>query len=58
MILTMLDCYHQYVSCFTGADNTDGGYVIGYETRFPDDICDSNVVKEAYETGLHCVDES
>lgn len=58
MIQTMLDCYHQYVSCFTGEDNTDGGYVIGYETRLPGDICKSETMKKAYEAGFHCMDES
>lgn len=57
MIETMLDCYHQYVSCFTGVDNQDGGYVIGYGTRLPGDIKESKAIQEAYELELHCLNE-
>ena len=49
----MLDCYHQYIGCFRGANNTDGGYVIGYETNLPGDVVGSEAFKKAYELGLH-----
>lgn len=50
---TMLDCYHQYIGCFRGAGNEDGGYVIGYGTNMSGDVAGSPVVNQAYELGLN-----
>lgn len=50
---TMLDCYHQYIGCFRGAGNTDGGYVIGYGTNMPGDVVESTAFKTAYELRLN-----
>ena len=50
---TMLDCYHQYIGCFRGAGNTDGGYIIGYGTSMPGDVVGSTAFQKTYELGLH-----
>lgn len=48
---TMLDSFHQYVDCFQGEGNTEGGYLIGYHTRLPGDIRDSPAMAQAYIMG-------
>lgn len=48
---TMLDCYHQYISCFRAPGNEDGGFVIGYGTNLPTDVENSPAMKQAYELG-------
>lgn len=49
---TMLDSYHQYISCFRGEDNEDGGYVIGCGTNMPGDVVKSPAMQEAYRLGF------
>lgn len=52
-VQTMLDCYHQYIGCFRGTGNDDGGYVIGYGTNLPGDVVGSAAFKKAHELGLN-----
>ncbi len=50
-VQTMIDSYKQYVECFNGDGNKDGGYVFGYDARKPDDVKDSKALEKAYELG-------
>ena len=44
---TMFDSYHQYISCFRGEGNVDGGYVM----NSPEDVASTDYLKQAYDMG-------
>ena len=46
-IAIMLDCYHQYIDCFS--NNTDGGYLVGYNLRKPGEINNNDIIEKEYE---------
>lgn len=48
---TMITSFRQYISCFRGEGNAEGGYVIGYSTNMPGDVKDSPAMSRAYEMG-------
>lgn len=48
---TMIDSFEQYVSCFRGDGNIEGGYLIGCGTNAPGDIKGMEVMERAYQMG-------
>ncbi len=48
---TMFDCYHQYVSCFRGEGNKDGGILMAYGVNSPADVKNTNYIQMAYDLG-------
>lgn len=48
---TMLDSYHQYISCFRGAGNKDAGYLMAYGMNIPADVRDTDYLQQAYDMG-------
>lgn len=50
---TMIDSYRQYISCFRGEGNENGGYVIGCGTNLPGDVVKSSAMRKSYELGLN-----
>ncbi len=50
-VQTMIDSFKQYVECFTGEGNKEGGYVFGYDARKHDDVKDTDAMEKAYELG-------
>lgn len=48
---TMLASFRQYISCFRGEGNAEGGHVIGYGTNRPGDAKNSTAMSQAYEMG-------
>lgn len=48
---TMFDSYHQYISCFRGEGNKDGGILMAYSMNSPMDVKNTNYMKMAYELG-------
>lgn len=50
---TMINSYQQYIGCFRGESNENGGYVIGYGTNLPGDVANSPAMKQPYELGLN-----
>lgn len=48
---TMFDSYHQYISCFQGEGNRDGGYLMAYGMNSPADIQNTEYMQRAYEMG-------
>lgn len=48
---TMFDSYHQYISCFKGEGNEDGGCLMAYGMNLPTDIQNTEYMKKAYDMG-------
>lgn len=48
---TMIDSYHQYISCFRGAGNKDDGYLMAYGMNIPADVRNTDYLQQAYDMG-------
>lgn len=48
---TMIESFRQYISCFRGDGNKEGGYLIGCGTNAPGDIRGMEVMERAYQMG-------
>lgn len=48
---TMIDSFRQYVSCFRGEGNEEGGMLFAYGTNGPQDVKKMPVLEEAYRMG-------
>lgn len=48
---TMIDSFRQYVDCFQGEGNEEGGILFAYGTREPADVKEMPVLEEAYQMG-------
>ena len=50
---TMIDSFRQYIACFPGNGNKEGGYLIGCGTNAPGDIKGMDVMEKAYRMGCN-----
>lgn len=48
---TMFDSYHQYILCFRGEGNKNGGIIMAYGTNSPGDVRNSKYIQMAYDLG-------
>ena len=48
---TMIDSFHQYISCFRAGGNREGGILFAYGTNGPSDVSTMSVLEEAYQMG-------
>ena len=48
---TMINSFRNYIGCFRGEGNKEGGYVFGYGTDKPGDVVGTEAMKQAYEMG-------
>ena len=48
---TMINSFHQYISCFRAGENEEGGILFAYGTNGSSDIKTMSVLEGAYQMG-------